>query len=111
MAKKNTHTLKGDLRTAIQALLEQEYITEGETRTGAETIAAALYQQASDPESPYFGKALDIIVKLTDQQDQLKADKMRFELARVTEPTIYELDTDPTTEATREHIRERLTSL
>lgn len=110
MAKKN-HTLKGDLRTAIQALLEREYITEGETRTGAETIAAALYQQASDPESPYFGKALDIIVKLTDQREQLQTDKMRYDLIRATEPPLIDLNNDPTTQMTREHIRERITSL
>ena len=110
MGKKNTHTFKGDLRTAMQALLDREYVTEGETKTGAETIAAAIFSQATNPESPYFGKALDIILKLTDQREQLQADRIRFDLARVTEPTSYDFD-DPTTRATREHIRERLTSL
>ena len=110
MAKKKS-TFKGDLRTAIQAMLDMEYVTEGETKTGAETIAAVLYQQATDPESPYFSKALDIIIKLTDQRERLQADKMRFNLAIATEPPPFDFDIDPTTKATREHIRERLTSL
>ena len=55
MAKRHSK----DLRTAIQTLLDTEYVTEGETQTGAELIALAIFDQAKNPESPYFGKALD----------------------------------------------------
>lgn len=111
MAKRK-HTK--DIREALQALLSMEYVENGETLTGAETIAAALYKQATDPESPHYTKALELILKATDPRAQLQADEMRYKLTQATEPPsglqILD-DSDPLTQATRERIRERTTSL
>lgn len=110
MARKHTK----DIREALQALLSMEYVENGETLTGAETIAAALYKQATDPESPHYTKALELILKATDPRAQLQADEMRYKLTQATEPPsglqILD-DPDPLTQATRERIRERITSL
>lgn len=109
MGKKHT----GDLRTALQQLLTVEHIEDGQTLTGAEKVALMLYDQATDPTSPHYTKAVDLLLKATDPRPQLAADEMRYKLTQATEPpTGFILDDpDPITERTRERIRTRTTSL
>jgi tRNA(Ile)-lysidine synthase TilS/MesJ len=48
MAKRKQQQRITDLRTALQELLAMEYVENGQTLTGAQTIAAALYSKAKD---------------------------------------------------------------
>jgi len=103
-----------DLRQALQQLLTVTHNENGQTLTGAEKVALILYNQATDPTSPHYTKAVDLILKATDPRPQLAADEMRYKLTQATEPPsglqILD-DPDPITERTRERIRTRTTSL
>ena len=109
MAKRKQRPIT-DLRTALQELLALEYIENGQTLTGAQTIAAALYSKAKDPENPDCMKAIEMIAKITNRKEQLEADEKLFKLTRATEPPsglqILD-DQDPITQETRERIRQR----
>lgn len=111
MAKRKN--VKKDIRTALQMLLDAETVTpEGNTQNGAECIAAALYQQAIDPTSPHWAKAIDVIMKLTGERETLESDLMRVKLIKQTEPPdpFYDLrGSDPDTAAVCGHIRSRIT--
>ena len=106
MAKRKQQQPITDLRTALQELLAMEYVENGQTLTGAQTIAAALYSKAKDPESPDCMKAIEMIAKITNRKEQLETDEKLFKLTRATEPPAFDLD-DPITQETRERIRER----
>ena len=109
MAKRKQQPIT-DLRTALQELLALEYIEDGQTLTGAQTIAAALYSKAKDPENPDCMKAIEMIAKITNRKEQLETDEKLFKLTRATQPPTYDLD-DTLTQQTRERIRERYSSL
>lgn len=113
MSKK---ALTKDIKTALQMLLDSEHVTpEGQTQTGAEAIALALYQQAADPESRNWSKAIDIVMKLTGERETLETDVLRYKLIKQTEPPSMEMfnafgDSDGGTIQLRENIRERILS-
>ena len=110
MAKSKQQPRTTDLRTALQELLAMEYVENGATLTGAQTIAAALYSKAKDPENPDCMKAIEMIAKITNRKEQLETDEKLFKLTRATQPPTYDLD-DTLTQQTRERIRERYSSL
>lgn len=102
-----------DIRTALQTLLAAEHVTpEGDTQTGAEVIACILYQQATDPLSPHYAKAVDTIMKITNEHTQLENDVMRCKLIKQTEPPdpFYDIKgSDPDTLKVCGHIRKSIT--
>ena len=106
MAKRKQQQRTTDLRTALQELLSMEYVENGQTLTGAQTIAAALYSKAKDPENPDCMKAIEMIAKITNRKEQLETEEKAFRLARTTEPPTFDID-DPITQETRERIRQR----
>ena len=112
MARKSTKTQKAEIRTALQSLLDMEYVENGEAMTGAEQIALALFKEAKDPSSPHWIKAIDIVTKLTDTspKEQLELDVIRYQLTKATAPasTFDMLDSDPYAENTKENIRARI---
>lgn len=100
-----------DLKNAIQALLDRKYLTDDNKQmTGAELIALTLFDQARDPSSPYYGKALDTIVKLTftTEREKLQADKLQIEVTTATAPTMWE--EDPFSQAIKQTIRDDMTA-
>ena len=93
MAKRQPKTLKAEL----QKLMDRKYINhdDGTQHTGAELIALVLFAQAQDPTSPHYGKALDIVTKLTHTSDRekLQAEKLQIEVTARTAPVMnYDLD-------------------
>lgn len=113
MKKKNT---KAEIRTALQALLDTEYIEDGKKTTGAEQIAYALFSQAKDPNSPYWSKAIDLVLKYTDTspKEQLELDMMKCQLTKATAPASgldLLCDRDDFAETTKEGIRHRLDTI
>lgn len=112
MSRSGSKASKGDIRSALQKILDAEYITaEGEKQTGADTIALTLYQQATDPQSPHYIKAVDTIMKLTSPKEQIETDTAAYKLIQATAARdtmdIFG-DGDSFTQAARESIRERL---
>jgi len=94
MAKRQPKTLKAEL----QKLMDRKYINhdDGTQHTGAELIALVLFAQAQDPTSPHYGKALDIVTKLThtSEREKLQAEKLQIEVTARTSP-IDSYDLDP----------------
>lgn len=92
MAKRHPKTLKAEL----QKLLDRKYINDdGTQHTGAELIALVLFAQAQDPTSPHYGKALDIVTKLThtSEREKLQAEKLQIEVTARAAPVMnYDLD-------------------
>ena len=100
-----------DLKNAVQALLDRKYLTDDNTQlTGAELIALTLFDQARDPSSPYYGKALDTIVKLTftSEKERLQANKLQIEVTTATAPQMWE--EDPFSESIKQYIRDDMTA-
>lgn len=80
---------RANLRAAMQALLDRESVTEGgELQTGADQIAAALFAAATDSTHPNCLKAIETIMKLTDEtpKQQLENATNLIGLARLTKP-------------------------
>ena len=74
---------KAELRTAIQALLDKKYVVDGEKHTGAELLALNLYQEAMNPDSKNYIRAVEAIMKLTDtsEKEKLEIDKLKAQIA------------------------------
>lgn len=60
---------KAELRALMQAALNSDINVDGQTMTGAEMIVYRLMEAVNTPESRNFGKALDTIIKLTDDRE------------------------------------------
>lgn len=113
--KRSTKAKKAEIRTALQALLDKEYTEDGQTMTGAEQLALALFQQAKDITNPHCIKAMEIITKLTDTspKEQLELEAIRYQLTKATAPanSFDIMGIDDYEESTKENIRQRLVSL
>lgn len=108
MAKRHAKTLK----KAIQALLDRKYVDDEAEHTGAELIALVLFAQAQDPTSPHYGKALDIITKLTytTDKERLQTDKLQIEVTAATTPPAQIYDPDPFSQSVKNAIQDGLFS-
>lgn len=98
-----------DLKSALQEIMATEIVEGGQTLTGAQTIAAALYSKAKDPESPDCLKAIEMIAKITkvNAKEQLEAYEQLLKIMRITEEPFGGKDADPQTADTYYRIREQ----
>lgn len=95
---------RANLRAAMQALLDRENVTEGgELQSGADQIAAALFAAATDSTHPNCLKAIETIMKLTDEPPKVQYENAQnlLALARMTKPykgmaSLADLDTGDT---------------
>ena len=111
MPKKKRLTPKTEIRTALQALLDKQYTDDEGTLTGAEKVALALYNQASNEDSPNWSKAIDIVTRMTyiSPKEQLEIDAKRYELSRrVSNTGIFDLYEDELSVDVKDDIRQKL---
>ena len=101
---------KADLRKLLQAALNSPFDVDGQTMTGAEMVIARLMDAANNPESRNFGKAIDTILKLTEEPTAL--DGLRLEQAALRVKSMQEniwssqtYEPDPFTKSIQERVR------